>query len=42
MNDNHEEFDRRRRQRSIVTALILLGFVALIYFIAMAKISGSQ
>lgn len=33
------EFNRRRRSRSIVTAVILVGMVALFYFITIAKIS---
>lgn len=34
------EFDRRRRQRSIVTALLLVGMCALFYFITLARIQG--
>lgn len=37
---NRAEFDRRRRARAIVTGLILAGFVALFYFITIARISG--
>lgn len=33
-----DEFARRRRSRSIVTALILVGLVALFYFITLARI----
>lgn len=34
---NRAEFDRRRKSRALVTALILGGMVALFYFIAIAK-----
>ncbi len=36
MND---EFDKRRRQRAIVTALLLAGIAALFYFITLARIA---
>ncbi len=37
---NRAEFDRRRRARAIVTALILGGMVALFYFITIARVAG--
>jgi hypothetical protein len=33
------EFDRRRKSRSIVTGFILVGIVALFYFITLARLS---
>jgi hypothetical protein len=36
-DDNREEFDRRRRQRSRVTALLLVGMCLLFYFITIAR-----
>ena len=41
MNEQ-DEFNRRRRQRAIVTALLLVGLVALFYFITLAKISAGE
>lgn len=35
------EFNRRRRQRSIVTALLLLGMCGLFYLITLARIQGA-
>jgi hypothetical protein len=35
MND---DFDKRRRQRAIVTAVLLAGLAALFYFITLARI----
>jgi hypothetical protein len=35
-----EEFTRRRKQRAIVTAVLLLGLCALFYFITLARISN--
>jgi hypothetical protein len=35
---NDDEFDKRRRQRAIVTAVILAGVAALFYFITLARI----
>jgi hypothetical protein len=35
---NDPEFDKRRRQRAIVTALLLAGLAALFYFITLARI----
>ena len=35
---NRQEFDRRRRQRAIVTAIILIALVALFYFVTLAKL----
>ncbi len=33
-----EEFHRRRRQRSVVLALLLAGFVVLVFFATLAKL----
>ncbi|WP_162987091.1 hypothetical protein [Sphingomonas paeninsulae] len=33
------EFDRRRKSRSIVTGVILVGVVILFYFITIARLS---
>lgn len=33
-----EEFHRRRRQRSLVTAVLLVGVCLLFYFITLARI----
>jgi hypothetical protein len=38
---NRAEFDRRRKSRAIVTALILGGLVALFYFITLARIGAT-
>lgn len=38
--DEQKEFDRRRKGRAVVTALILGGLAALFYFIAIAKMMG--
>jgi hypothetical protein len=35
-----DEFTRRRKSRSVVTAVLLIAMVALFYFITIAKISG--
>ena len=35
-----DEFNRRRKSRSIVTAVLLVGMVVLFYFITIARISG--
>lgn len=35
-----DEFKRRRKSRSIVTAVLLVGMVVLFYFITIARISG--
>ncbi len=37
---NRAEFDRRRKSRALVTALILGGLVALFYFVTIAKITS--
>ena len=34
-----DEFTRRRKSRSIVTAILLVGMVVLFYFITIARIS---
>ena len=36
---NRPEFDRRRRSRAIVTAVLLGAMVLLFYFISIAKIA---
>ena len=38
MNER-QEFERRRRQRAIITAVILVAMVALFYFITLAKLA---
>lgn len=35
-----DEFNRRRKSRSVVTAVLLVGMVILFYFITIARISG--
>ncbi len=40
MNEDPTEFNKRRRQRSIVTALLLLALCGLFYFITLARIQG--
>lgn len=35
-----DEFNRRRKSRSIVTAVLLVGMVILFYFITIARIGG--
>ena len=35
-----EEFLRRRKSRSIIMALILIGLAILFFFITLAKIAG--
>lgn len=35
-----DEFTRRRKSRSVVTAVLLVGMVILFYFITMARIGG--
>lgn len=39
MSDQNDEFNRRRKQRSLVTALLLVGMCLLFYFITLARIS---
>lgn len=36
------EFDRRRRSRAIVTALLLAGMVIMFYFISLARIGSVE
>lgn len=36
--DQDKEFHRRRQQRSIVTAVLLVGMCLLFYFITLARI----
>jgi hypothetical protein len=36
------EFDRRRKQGAIVTALLLVGMVVLFYFITLTRIQGAS
>lgn len=38
--DEQAEFKRRQRSRNIALGLVLLGFVALFYFITIVKIGG--
>ncbi len=38
MSDQNDEFNRRRQQRSIVTAVLLIGMCLLFYFITLARI----
>ncbi len=33
-----DEFNRRRKTRSIITAILLIGMVLLFYFITLARI----
>ncbi len=40
--EERTEFDRRRKGRAVVTALILGSMVALFYFIAIAKMLVNQ
>lgn len=37
--DQTKEFNRRRQQRSVVTAVLLIGMCLLFYFITLARIS---
>lgn len=40
MNDGPQtDFERIRRQRNVVLALLLAGFVVLVFFISIAKMS---
>ncbi len=39
-DNNREEFDRRRRTRSLITAGLLIGMCVLFYFITLARIGG--
>ncbi len=38
--DNQDEFNRRRRQRNRVTALLLVGMCLLFYLITLARTGG--
>jgi hypothetical protein len=38
--EERTEFNRRRKSGARITALILLGFCALVYFITVARIGG--
>jgi hypothetical protein len=40
MMNQDDEFNRRRRQRSIVTAGLLVGMCLLFYFITLARLNG--
>jgi hypothetical protein len=40
--DDMKEFNRRRRQRSLVTAGLLIAMVGLFYFITLARIQGAS
>ncbi len=35
-----EEFERRRRSRALITALLLVAMAALFYFITLAKLTS--
>lgn len=37
--EQNGEFNRRRQQRSVVTAVLLVGMCLLFYFITLARIS---
>lgn len=37
LNDDEEKYARIRRQRNVVLALLLGGFVVLVYLISIAK-----
>jgi hypothetical protein len=41
MNEDRKEFDRRRKQRSLITAGLLLAMCGLFYFITLARIQGA-
>lgn len=36
----NEEFDRRRKQRAVVMALLLVAVCVLFYFIGLARMQG--
>ncbi len=38
MSEQNDEFHRRRQQRAIVTAVLLVGMCLLFYFITLARI----
>ncbi len=40
-NEERKEFDRRRRQRSWLTAGLLIAMCGLFYFITLARIQGA-
>lgn len=37
-----DEFNRRRRQRAVVTAVLLIGMAGLFYFITLARIGAAS
>jgi hypothetical protein len=39
--DEMKEFNRRRKQRSLITAGLLVAMVGLFYFITLARIQGA-
>ena len=39
--DQRQEFERRRRARNRALLLVLLGLVALFYFVTMARLTGA-
>jgi hypothetical protein len=39
--EDMKEFNRRRRQRSLITAGLLVAMVGLFYFITLARIQGA-
>jgi len=40
--EDQAEFNRRRKGRNLVMALLLAGFVVLFFFITIARIGGAQ
>jgi hypothetical protein len=40
--EDMKEFNRRRRQRSLITAGLLVAMVGLFYFITLARIQGAS
>lgn len=40
MTEQNDEFNRRRRQRSLVTAGLLVCMILLFYFITLARLHG--
>jgi hypothetical protein len=39
--EDMKEFNRRRKQRSLITAGLLVALVGLFYFITLARIQGA-
>ncbi len=42
MNEDRKEFDRRRKQRALITAGLLLAMCGLFYFITIARLQGAS